>query len=130
MDPLRGSIAWLRSMTVIDADDEKAILAATNHRNAIAHDLMGLMAGLATPDYMEAVPPVYNLISKIERWWIVNVHMDLCEQELPEGAELQEVVPGPILSLQMLVQVAMAEGDSAWDLHRVFQTAWPMPKTE
>jgi hypothetical protein len=30
----------------------------------------------------------------------------------------------------MLVQVAMAEGDSAWDLHRVFQTAWPMPKTE
>lgn len=123
MDPLRGSIAWLRSMEVIDADDEHAIHIATDHRNKLAHELMGLMAGQAAPNYLLAFEPVYNLIAKIERWWIVNVHMDVMDEVLPPGAEAVDIVPGPIMSLQMLAEVALTEGDAAWDMHKLFEKA-------
>lgn len=123
MDPWRGSIAWLRSMDVIDADDEQVIHKATVHRNKLAHELMGLMAGQAAPDYLLAFEPVYTLIAKIERWWIVNLHMDFMDEELPPGGEVDDIVPGPIMSLQMLAEVALTEGDAAWDMHKLFEKA-------
>ena len=125
MDPVRGSIAWLASMGVIDAEDQKLIQVATDQRNVLAHELIGLMAGRSPPDYLLAFAPLHALIAKIERWWIVNFHLDIMQDELPEGAVLDEVVAGPIWSLQMLAEVAMTEGDAAWKMHRVFEGTWP-----
>lgn len=124
MDPLRGSIAWLRSMNVIDSDDEDVIKNATEHRNRLAHELMGLMAGRHAPDYMLAFQAVYALIAKIERWWIVNFHMDVLDQDLPPGADVDDIIPGPIVALQMLADVALTEGEGAWELHKIFEKIW------
>lgn len=125
--PLRASIAWLRAIDAIDADDEKVVHAATDHRNTVAHELMNLMGGKAAPDYLEAFAPVYALIAKIERWWIVNFHMEICQEEQPADVDVEDIIPGPILALQMLAEVAMTDGDPAWELHRMFERVWKDP---
>jgi len=124
-DAFRGSVAWLRKCDVIDAKDEALIRKVTDQRNRIAHELSGMMAGQVPPDYLDSFGPLVALISKIEKWWIVNVHMDCVSDDLPTDADIEAVMPGVIMSLDMLSQVALGDGDSAWELHRLFENLWP-----
>lgn len=125
MDAHRGSVAWLRKCEVIDADDEALVRRVKDQRNQIAHELSGMMAGQVPPDYLDSFGPLVALISKLEKWWIVNVHMDIMDDDLPSDGDVERVMPGVIMSLDMLSQVALGEGADAWELHRLFEDLWP-----
>ena len=124
-DPVRGSIAWLKSMNALDEDDEVAIKRVTDERNRLAHELSGVIHGSLPQKFNEYYPTVMSLVSKIEKWWIVNVEMATDPDFAGKDIELDQVVPGVILSLDMLSQVALGEGEAAWELHRWFEQEWP-----
>ena len=65
-----------------------------------------------------------GLLNKIEKWWIINV--EVATDPDWDGEELDEagVVPGPSWMMDMLAQVALGEGDQAWELHRQFEQLW------
>lgn len=129
MDAFRGSVAWLRKSEVIDATDEALIKMVTDQRNRIAHELSGMMAGQTPPDYLESFGPLIALISKIEKWWIINVHLDITLDDVSPDADVEGVIPGVIMSLDMLSQVALGEGDDAWTLHKMFEELWPASRS-
>ncbi len=53
------------------------------------------------------------LLRKIEMWWFVNVEMATDPDAYPSDLDLNEVTPGPMLSLQILVDVALGSEDVA-----------------
>lgn len=59
-----------------------------------------------TTDHVTRFADVVSLLRKIETWWIVNVEIPINPDY--DGQEIDEagIVPGPVLSLQMLIEVA------------------------
>lgn len=123
-DALRGSIAWLQKMGAIDGADEASIRQVTDMRNKIAHEITGMVSGTSAIDFTLYFSILRGLVNKIEKWWIVNVSIatdpDFQGQEIDEAS----VVPGMELVMDILVQVALGDGDEAWRLHRMFEEQW------
>lgn len=124
-DPVRGSIAWLRYMDVLSEEDENAIRRITDERNRLAHELAGIVLASEPHSFVEHFPTLVALVSRIEKWWIIKVEVEtdpgLAEQEI----DPDQVVPGVVLILHMLSQVALGEGEVAWELHRWLVQEWP-----
>ncbi|WP_288944977.1 hypothetical protein, partial [uncultured Marinobacter sp.] len=48
-----------------------------------------------------------NLLQKIETWWFENFEMAIDPDTYADGSEVSQVIPGPVWSLQMLIDVAL-----------------------
>lgn len=123
-DPLRGSIAWWRTMEAIDAADEIAIRLVTDARNKLAHEMTDIIGGAKPPEFAEHFGTLMGLVNKIEKWWIIN--FEIATDPDWDGDQIDEagVVPGSAWMMDMLTQVALGEGDQAWELHRQFEEFW------
>lgn len=119
-DAKRGSIAWLRMMDVLSADDEADIKKVDDARNELAHEMTAMVSGSKPPNFAEHFETLMALVQTIEKWWIINVELptnpDFDGQEIDEDG----IVSGPSWIMQMLGQVALGEGEEAWSLYREF----------
>lgn len=123
-DPLRGSIAWWRAMDAIDEADEISIRLVSDARNCLAHEMTAMVGGSKPPAFAEHFGTLMALVNKIEKWWIIN--FEVATDPDWDGEEIDEtgVVPGPAWMMDMLAQVALGEGEQAWELHRQFEELW------
>ncbi|MCT4333448.1 hypothetical protein MU516_11295 [Paracoccus sp. YLB-12] len=119
-DALRGSIRWLEKMEVIDVDDLKLIEELTSVRNIFAHELRNVISTGEMPEFETLFPKIVYLVTKIDRWWVINVEMAVDDQWAGKEIEPQNVTPGTTLLLQILEQVALGDCEAAWDLYRAF----------
>jgi len=113
--PTYASLKWLKESEVIDNADIEKFNKAKECRNILAHDITKmLMEGLPS-DFTERFGDMTALLDKIEKWWIVNV-------EIPTNPDLMDkvdeidfdgIVPGPIMSLRMMVDVALGSNETA-----------------
>ncbi len=66
-------------------------------------------------DFANRFNGMVALLDKIERWWIINVEIptnpvfDRKRDEIDESG----IVPGPILSLQMMFDIALGSDETA-----------------
>lgn len=121
-DTLRGSIRWLEKMEVIDANDLKIIEELTQARNIFAHELRSVISTGKMPEFEKIFPKIVSLVTKIDRWWVINIEMAVDDQCANKDVEPENVTPGTTLLLQFLEQIALGEGDVAWELYRAFTT--------
>ncbi|MCB9947555.1 MAG: hypothetical protein H6842_06985 [Rhodospirillaceae bacterium] len=119
-DMLRGSLAWLKTNGAIDNADDATVYELTAARNMIAHELHKIIGGQQSLDLVRLFPRLTEIVTKIERWWIINV-------EIPtnpdwDGKEIDEddITPSSVLLIQLLSQVALGSDESAWALYRKF----------
>jgi len=119
-DALRGSIAWLRKVDAITADDDAAIKIVTDARNRIAHEMATMFHSAEPPGFVEHFATLVNLVQKIEKRWIVNVELptdpDFDGQEIDEDG----IISGPALIMRLLTQVALGDEEEAWEFYRGF----------
>ena len=103
---LYASLEWLRQHEAVDDADLKTFEELKQVRNRLAHRLYSVATGQAESDHATQFPVLVALLRKVEVWWVVNVEIptnpDFVDQEIDEAG----IVPGAVLSLQMLIQVA------------------------
>ena len=119
-DALRGALAWLREMEAIDEADVASMREFTDARNVIAHELRDIIGGGTMPDFAGLFPRLIELVTKIDRWWVINV--DIATDPEMAGQDIDEdgVTPGSLIIMQILGQVALGEDEEAWELYRAF----------
>lgn len=119
-DPTRASIAWLRQMEVIGECDEVAIRELTEERNRLAHELRNVVGGSHQHDFDNLFPNLVALVTKIDKWWIINLEIATDPDQM--GLEINEdgVTPGSLMLLQVLAQVALGKDDEAWKIYHEF----------
>lgn len=104
--PLYASLQWLRENDAIDDDDLITFEKLKFTRNQLAHQLFAVVSGQVDSAHQAQFAALVALLRKIGVWWVVNVEIstnpDFDGQEIDEAA----IVPGSILSLQMLIEVA------------------------
>jgi hypothetical protein len=103
---LYASLAWLREHGAVNDADIEAFEQLKRTRNLLAHQLFEVVTGHADSEHSSQLADLVALLRKVEVWWVVNVEIptnpDFADQDIDETG----IVPGAVLSLQMLIEVA------------------------
>lgn len=104
--PLYASLQWLRELDALDDEDIATFEKLKTTRNLLAHQLFSVVTGQVESAHEVEFDALVALLRKIGVWWIVNVEIPTNPEF--DGQEIDEegIVPGAVLSLQMLIQVA------------------------
>jgi hypothetical protein len=105
-NPFRASIAWLKDNQVIDEADERKLKELREHRNEVAHNLPKFIAEVGKEVKLSAITEIFELVTKIDRWWIVNVELETQEQIDPSKVNLNEIISGRMIFLQLTIGIA------------------------
>lgn len=103
--PVFASLNWLHEHRAIDDDDLKTFEQLKKTRNLLAHDLFAVVTGQADSNHADEFPVLVELLRKIEVWWVVNVEIPTNPDYDDTEIDVEGIVPGSILSLQMLLEV-------------------------
>jgi hypothetical protein len=114
--PLRASLLWLKKMTAIDDTDIELVDKIRKHRNELAHNLPKFIATADAEINIDLLGSIYVLLTKIDRWWIKEIHIptnpDFDGQEVADD----EIQSGVMLCMQMMISIATDENASIfWD---------------
>lgn len=117
---LYASLQWLRKSEAIDDDDLVKFERLKDTRNQLAHDLFSVVTGQVESCHQTQFNDLIALLRKIGVWWIVNVEIPTNPDY--DGEEIDEtgIVPGAVLSLQMLIEVASGNTEllDQWRIER------------
>ena len=108
---LYASLDWLREHEVIDESDLQAFEQIKKTRNQLAHKLFAVVTGQVESDHTNQFEVLVGLLRKIEVWWVANLEIPTNPDY--DGKDIDEtgIVPGAVLSLQMLIEVASGNTD-------------------
>ncbi|WP_246792996.1 hypothetical protein [Burkholderia perseverans] len=108
---LYASLDWLIEHDAIDLGDLETFERIKSIRNKLAHELPSIVMGTETFDHVEIFQDLITILRKIGIWWVVNVEIpanpDFDGREIDET----EIVPGPVLMLQMMLEVLSGNED-------------------
>jgi hypothetical protein len=110
---LYASLKWLQDSFVIDDNDIAIFEEIKRCRNALTHEMLKFASTGIEFDVPELFSKMTELLRKIEIWWFENLEMAIDPDAYPEGLDLNEVVPGPIWTLQMLLDIALGPDEEA-----------------
>lgn len=111
--PLYASLKWLQDMSAIDDVDLERFEHIKRCRNTLAHEMLAFASSGLDFDVSEAFDEMVGLLRKIEIWWFENLEMAIDPEAYPEDLDLEKVIPGPVWSLQMLIDVALGPEEEA-----------------
>ena len=111
--PLYASLKWLQDMHAIDDKDLDRFEYIKRCRNTLTHEMLTFASSGVDFDVAEAFEEMIGLLRKIEIWWFENLEMAMDADAYPPNLELKQVIPGPVWSLQMLIDVALGPEEKA-----------------
>ncbi len=111
--PLYASLKWLQDMDAINDNDLERFEHIKRCRNTLAHEMLTFASSGVDFDVTEAFNEMIGLLHKIEIWWFENLEMAITPEAYPEDLDLNQVTPGPVWTLQMLIDVALGPEEVA-----------------
>ncbi|WP_256825520.1 hypothetical protein [Pseudomonas juntendi] len=103
---LYASLDWLQKSGALDSKDLEQYEKLKKTRNLLVHQLFEVVTGQVESNHEAHFEELLELLRKIETWWVVNfetaTNPDFDGQHIDEAS----IIPGPTLSLQMLIEVA------------------------
>ncbi len=110
---LYASLEWLREAQVISPDELKNFENIKNIRNSVVHEFPNILTNGLPSEFLERFKDIFSLIKKIEKWWVINFEIP-CNPEFDDKEiVVDEVVPGIIISLSILLDVALGSEQEA-----------------
>lgn len=110
---LSASLIWLLNMKAIDEKDILVFDQMKFYRNKLAHEMLDFISNTQEEDLIELFHQMINLLSKIERWWIINVEIptnsDYDSQEISED----DIIPGINITLKLLLDIALGNDEES-----------------
>lgn len=103
---LYASLEWLIEHEAIDAKDLETFEKLKGIRNQLAHQLFEVVTGQIESEHEAQFSALVELLRKIEVWWVVNVEIPINPDFDGQDINEEGIVPGAVLSLQMLIEVA------------------------
>jgi hypothetical protein len=104
---LYASLLWLKEQGGIEQSDIEEFDAVRVHRNELAHEPLTFLASHGRDFDISKFHTLVALLTKIEKWWVSYFELAVNPEMLPDGADPGEIVPGPIWSLQLLLDIAL-----------------------
>jgi hypothetical protein len=104
---LYASLLWIKEQGGLDQGDLDVFDAIRVHRNELAHEPLAFVASDARNLDVSKFQQLVALLVKVEKWWVVWFELAINPEMLPQGADPEEIIPGPVWSLQLLLDIAL-----------------------
>jgi hypothetical protein len=115
-----ASLIWLKQQGAINDADIDTFDRIKCHRNELTHELFKFASEGCNFDVAKSFDEMVSLLRKIEMWWFVNLEMAIDPESYPDDLDLDEVVPGPLWSLQMLINTSLGSEEQAMNFYNEF----------
>ena len=121
--PVYASLDWLKEVRAITDSHITVFTRVKEYRNMLAHELTKMLMDGLPDDFSECFAEMVALLDKIEKWWIVNVEMPTNPDFAGREDEIDEegIIPGPIISLRMMLDAALGSDEAAYFYIREFK---------
>ena len=86
--------------------------------------MAGILGGEKPNTFMQHFHPALDLLAKIERWWIRNVEMATDPDWDGKDVEDVDITPGRILLMQIIVDVAQGDAETATGYLKALREKW------
>ena len=110
---LYASLLWIKDNGGIDDEDLKLFDLARLHRNELAHQILKYIADSHKNVDPMLLTKLIGLLAKIEKWWFRWFELAIQPDMLPDDANPDDVVAGPIWSLQMILDIALGDEEKS-----------------
>ena len=104
---LYATLLWLKGLGAIDQSDIAKFDEIRKHRNEVAHETMAFLADADRNFDATKFRDLVQLLTKIEKWWLINFEASINPEIFPDGADTDNVIPGAIWSLQLMLDIAL-----------------------
>ena len=94
-------------MDAIDDGDMTSFYTIRAHRNEVVHEMFAFMADSNRDIDDELFEQLITIYQKIEKWWVINVEFAIDPDIDMDSVDIDSVVPGPILGLQLLLDISL-----------------------
>jgi hypothetical protein len=108
-----ASLQWLKESQAVSDNDIKTFNQTKRLRNLLAHEFPKMLTEGLPSELPERYNDMVSLLNKIEKWWIINFEIPVNPDIAGKDIDEKEIIPGPILSLQILLDVALGSEESA-----------------
>lgn len=115
-----ASLKWLKQHDAIDDVDIEMFERIKSHRNELTHELFKFASNGCDFDITQSFDGMIELLRKIELWWFVNFEMEINPESYPPDLNLDQVIPGRLWSLQMLINTALGSEEEALAFYNEF----------
>ena len=89
-------------------------------RNTLTHEMLTFASSGVDFDVADTFDEMIGLLRKIEMWWFVNFEMEISPENYPEDLDLEQVTPGPVWRLKMIVDIALGPEEKAHEYYDHF----------
>lgn len=103
----RAALLWFVNVSALTDNDLSTFDRVRKLRNEIAHEMFDRFGPRDIFRYAEELANLLALLRKVEVWWTINVELptDPAFDHLDHSKiNEDEVIPGPILGIQMVIQ--------------------------
>jgi hypothetical protein len=111
--PLYASLLWLVDAGAITSDDMVKFENIKKIRNKVAHELSHLLFEGLPEELSIGFTDMVNLLDKIEKWWILNLDIDVNPQLIGKKITEDMIIPGPIAGIKMMIDIALGTDEQA-----------------
>lgn len=125
---LYASLEWLRESDAITDNDIEVFNKVKQCRNNIAHEISRMLSEGLPKDFADRFGDMTSLIAKVERWWIVYFEIPLNPEVANREINEDELVPGPIAGLKMMIDVALGDDEISKYYINEFRKQFPNHK--
>ncbi|HEY0563057.1 MAG TPA: hypothetical protein VGD04_07000 [Methylophilus sp.] len=120
-----ASLLWFKKMDAIEQSDMDSIDSIRQHRNEVAHNPMEFIS-IANRNFdTSKFEDLVTIFAKLEKWWFINFELAIDPDMLPDRANPDDVIYGPIWSLQMMLDIAQGNEPEEGYYYKAFKQLKP-----
>lgn len=119
--PLLASIKWLQNMGAIEEEDISKFKKIRQCRNTLIHEMSSYVSLAIEVDIEKHFSDMIDLISKVEKWWIINVEIEVDPDIDPNCVDHEKITPGPVMFIKMLSEIALGPKEVSQSYFDYFQ---------
>ena len=109
---LVASMLWFKTQDAISECDLNTFYSVRVHRNELAHETIQFLSDAGKSFDVTKFHELLDLLTKIEKWWFVNFEAAIDPDMLPDGADANDVIPGPVWAIQLMFDIALGNEPS------------------
>lgn len=102
-----ATLLWFKESGAIDDSDIEKYHKIRKYRNELTHNMIEFLT-LHNREFDENIlNDLIDLYNKIEKWWFKYFELSVQPEILPVGADPDEVIPGPMLTIRLMLEIAL-----------------------
>ena len=109
---VHASLNWLQQAGAVDQADIEGFKATKDLRNRLVHNLQRLLNDGLPEEFPAQFGQLITLLRKIELWFLMEVEIPTNPDFDGKDVDPNEVQPGSILILQILLEVSLGDKTS------------------